>query len=91
MLLSMIDLMKLFKIKNTININELNINYTIDEILAKIFENPNISSKRWIWEQYDSSVMGDTISSNGKSDASIVKIHGTENSKSPWQRNCHDN
>ena len=26
--------------------------------------------------------MGDTISSNGKSDASIVKIHGTENSKS---------
>ena len=68
--------------QNTININELNINYTIDEILAKIFENPNISSKRWIWEQYDSSVMGDTISSNGKSDASIVKIHGTENSKS---------
>ena len=68
--------------KNIIRINELNINYTVDEILAKIFENPNISSKRWIWEQYDSSVMGDTISSNGKSDASIVKIHGTENSKS---------
>ena len=68
--------------QNTIKINELNINYTVDEILAKIFENPNISSKRWIWEQYDSSVMGDTISSNGKSDASIVKIHGTDNSKS---------
>ena len=68
--------------KKTIKINELNIDYTVDEILAKIFENPNISSKRWIWEQYDSSVMGDTISSNGKSDASIVKIHGTENSKS---------
>ena len=68
--------------QNTIKINELNINYTVDEILVKIFENPNISSKRWIWEQYDSSVMGDTISSNGKSDASIVKIHGTENNKS---------
>ncbi len=68
--------------KNIIRINELNINYTVDEILAKIFENPNISSKRWIWEQYDSSVMGDTISSNGKSDASIVKIHGTANNKS---------
>ncbi len=68
--------------KNTIKVNELNINYAVDEILAKIFENPNISSKRWIWEQYDSSVMGDTISSNGKSDASIVKIHGTKNSKS---------
>jgi len=68
--------------KKTIKINELNIDHTVDEILAKIFENPNISSKRWIWEQYDSSVMGDTISSNGKSDASIVKIHGTESSKS---------
>ena len=68
--------------QNTIKINELNINYTVDEILAKIFENPNISSKRWIWEQYDSSVMGDTISSNSKSDAAIVKIHGTESTKS---------
>ncbi len=68
--------------KNVIKINELKINYTVDEILAKIFQNPNISSKRWIWEQYDSSVMGDTISSNGKSDASVIKIHGTENSKS---------
>ncbi len=67
--------------KNIIRINELNINNTVNEILAKIFENPNISSKRWIWEQYDSYVMGDTISSNGKSDASIVKIHGTENNK----------
>ena len=62
--------------------SELTTNNTVDEILVKIFKNPNIASKRWIWEQYDSSVMGDTISSNNKSDAAIVKIHGTENSKS---------
>jgi len=62
--------------------SELITNNTVDEILIKIFKNPNIASKRWIWEQYDSSVMGDTISSNNKSDAAIVKIHGTENSKS---------
>ena len=62
--------------------SELITNNTVDEILVKIFKNPNIASKRWIWEQYDSSVMGDTISSNNKSDAAIVKIHGTENSKS---------
>ena len=48
------------------------------DILIKIFKNPNIASKKWIWEQYDSSVMGDTIFANGDSDSSIVKIHGTE-------------
>ena len=49
-----------------------------NDILIKMFKNPNIASKKWIWEQYDSSVMGDTILCNGKSDAAIVKIHGTE-------------
>jgi phosphoribosylformylglycinamidine synthase len=68
--------------KKIIKSSELITNNTVEEILVKIFKNPNIASKRWIWEQYDSSVMGDTISSNNKSDAAIVKIHGTENSKS---------
>ena len=68
--------------KKIIKPNSINSNKTTNEILKKIFENPNIASKRWIWEQYDSSVMGDTIFSNGKSDAAIVKIHGTENNKS---------
>jgi len=68
--------------KKIIKPNSINSNKTTNEILKKIFENPNITSKRWIWEQYDSSVMGDTIFSNGKSDAAVVKIHGTENNKS---------
>ncbi|MDG2458392.1 MAG: phosphoribosylformylglycinamidine synthase subunit PurL [Alphaproteobacteria bacterium] len=53
-------------------------NQTLNDILIKMFKSPNIASKKWIWEQYDSSVMGDTILCNGKSDAAIVKIHGTE-------------
>ena len=73
---------KIIQNKKIIKPNELNINETISEILTKMFKNPNIASKRWIWEQYDSSVMGDTISSNSKSDAAIVKIHGTESTKS---------
>ena len=68
--------------KKIIKPNSINSNKTTNEILKKIFENPNITSKKWIWEQYDSSVMGDTIFSNGKSDAAVVKIHGTENNKS---------
>ena len=70
-----------FEINNNdkiINLNKVDINKTIDEVLIKIFKNPNMASKKWIWEQYDCSVMGDTVLSSGQSDAAIVKIHGTE-------------
>ena len=37
-----------------------------------------MASKRWIWEQYDRHVMGDTVdSSQSQGDAAIVRIHGT--------------
>ena len=64
--------------KKVLKPSDLKTNLTIIDILKIIFKNPNIASKKWIWEQYDSSVMGDTIFANGDSDASIVKIHGTE-------------
>ena len=70
-----------FEINNNekiIDLNKLDINKTIDEVLINIFKNPNMASKKWIWEQYDCSVMGDTVLSSGQSDAAIVKIHGTE-------------
>jgi len=38
---------------------------------------PNLCSRRWIWEQYDHMVMGDTIQRPG-GDAAVVRIHGTE-------------
>jgi phosphoribosylformylglycinamidine synthase len=48
----------------------------ITEILKKILGLPNISSKEWIWEQYDHTVMGDTIQKPG-SDSGVVRVHGT--------------
>ncbi len=38
---------------------------------------PDLASKRWIWEQYDHMVMGDTIGRPG-GDAAIVRIHGAK-------------
>jgi phosphoribosylformylglycinamidine synthase len=35
-----------------------------------------LCSRRWIWEQYDHMVMGDTIGRPG-GDAAIVRVHGT--------------
>lgn len=47
-------------------------------VLMKLMSCPDMASKRWIWEQYDRHVMGDTVdSSQSMGDAAIVRIHGT--------------
>ncbi len=49
----------------------------IIDVLKKILANPNICSKEWIWQQYDHTVMGDTIQKPG-GDAGVVRVHGTD-------------
>ncbi len=49
----------------------------IVEVLKKILANPNVCSKEWIWQQYDHTVMGDTIQKPG-GDAGVVRVHGTD-------------
>ncbi|MFM7620085.1 MAG: AIR synthase related protein [Alphaproteobacteria bacterium] len=46
------------------------------EILKKMLQTPDLASKKWLFEQYDSQVMNDTIAING--DASLVRVHGTQ-------------
>ncbi len=48
----------------------------ISDVLKKILHLPNIASKEWIWQQYDHTVMGDTIQKPG-SDSGVVRVHGT--------------
>jgi len=49
----------------------------LSNCLKKLLTHPNICDKQWIWEQYDHTVMGDTIQKPG-GDAGVVRIHGTE-------------
>lgn len=49
----------------------------IMESLKALLATPDLSSKRWIWEQYDHMVMNDTIARPG-GDAAIVRVHRTE-------------
>ena len=49
----------------------------LESTLTKILSNPNVCDKKWIWEQYDHTVMGDTIQKPG-GDAGVVRVHGTE-------------
>ena len=44
--------------------------------LATILAAPDMASRRWIWEQYDNSVMNDTLQHPG-GDAAVVRVHGT--------------
>src|SRR5581483_2766385 len=44
--------------------------------LQTMMGSPHLCSRRWIWEQYDNTVMGDTIQRPG-GDAAVVRVHGT--------------
>lgn len=44
--------------------------------MLKLLATPNLSARRWIAEQYDSQVMGDTLQIGG--DAAVVRVHGTQ-------------
>ncbi len=44
--------------------------------LLALLGSANYSSRRWVWEQYDTTVMADTVVVPG-SDAGVVRVHGT--------------
>lgn len=44
--------------------------------LEAIMGHPQGCSRRWVWEQYDHMVMGDTVGRPG-GDAAVVRVHGT--------------
>ncbi|MEI9931072.1 MAG: phosphoribosylformylglycinamidine synthase subunit PurL [Rhizomicrobium sp.] len=45
------------------------------ESLKKILGAPDMCSRRWVWEQYDHTVMADTVQRPG-GDAAVVRVHG---------------
>src|SRR6201986_3470150 len=47
------------------------------ESLQKILASPDMASRRWVWEQYDHTVMADTVQVPG-GDAAVVRVHGSK-------------
>ena len=45
--------------------------------LTKLMACPDLASRRWIWEQYDSQVGADTLQKSG-GDAAVVRVHGSD-------------
>jgi phosphoribosylformylglycinamidine synthase len=49
----------------------------LQKALGLLLDSPNIASKRWVYEQYDSSVQASTVLGPG-GDAGVLRVPGTE-------------
>ncbi|WP_372634894.1 phosphoribosylformylglycinamidine synthase subunit PurL [Fodinibius sp.] len=49
-----------------------------EEVLKTLLQAPNITSKRWVYEQYDTMVRTNTVNGPGSSDSGVVRIKGTD-------------
>ncbi len=45
--------------------------------LKRLLGSPDLAGRRWIYQQYDHTVMADTVRGPG-SDAAVIRIHGTD-------------
>ncbi len=51
---------------------------TASAALAEMMGAPNIASKRWVFEQYDTHVRTNTVAGPGPTDAAVVRLKGTD-------------
>ncbi len=49
----------------------------LKKVAKSLSAEPNIASKRWIYEQYDSMVQTNTSTTNSPADAAIIRLKGT--------------
>jgi phosphoribosylformylglycinamidine synthase len=49
----------------------------ISSVLLQLLETVDLASRRWIYEQYDSQVMADTLQGPG-GDAGLIRVHGSQ-------------
>jgi phosphoribosylformylglycinamidine synthase II len=59
------------------NIDQVQQPEDLKEVALFLLQNPNIASKKWVYEQYDSMVGTKTMTTNRPSDAAVVNIKGS--------------
>lgn len=52
--------------------------HELETVLITLLETPNIASKHWVYEQYDSMVRTGTVSGPGRGDAAVIRIKGSK-------------
>lgn len=54
---------------------------TAGDTLVALMGAPNIASKRWVFEQYDTEVRTNTVAGPGPTDAAVIRLKGTTGSE----------
>jgi phosphoribosylformylglycinamidine synthase len=67
-----------YKAYQEFDIQNVAVPQNLHAVSQQIIALPNIASKRWVYEQYDSMVGTVNMSTNSPSDAAIVKVKGTD-------------
>jgi phosphoribosylformylglycinamidine synthase II len=60
------------------NMNDVPVPESLIDVSEHLIAHPNIASKRWVTDQYDSMVGTATMTTNRPSDAAIVAVKGTD-------------
>lgn len=68
---------KYFAEINKFNADDVKVPGDLKEIAYQLIQLPNIASKRWIYEQYDSMVGTGNTHTNAPSDAPVVRVHNS--------------
>jgi phosphoribosylformylglycinamidine synthase II len=61
---------------NKLNLAELKMPEDLNQVLLQLLATPNIASKRWVYEQYDTMVRTGTVVGPG-SDAAVIRLRKT--------------
>jgi len=67
-----------FKENQKFNINDVSEPADLVAVAEHLISHPNIASKRWVTDQYDSMVGVSTMTTNRPSDAAVVAVMGTD-------------
>ena len=66
-----------FKKYKEFKIDKISVPTNLVEVGHFLFSQPNIASKKWVYEQYDSMVGTNNVSTNHPSDAGVALVKGT--------------
>ncbi|MDI2111848.1 phosphoribosylformylglycinamidine synthase subunit PurL [Commensalibacter nepenthis] len=59
-------------------LGSLDVDVSIEQSLIKLLGCADLASRSWIWDQYDSTIGGQTVYRPGQADAAIIRVDGTQ-------------
>ncbi|CAK7192156.1 Phosphoribosylformylglycinamidine synthase subunit PurL [Commensalibacter sp. Nvir] len=59
-------------------LGKLEVRESIEASLIQLLACPDLASRSWIWDQYDSNIGGQTVFRPGKADSALIRVDGTK-------------